>query len=102
MAHTLPAARAAVPFSQQPRVMLMTSPDREQALMLRRQFAAALVRLGIAGGYGVFLQRAPRAGWGIYLGRHDGGPVEPDASTAPLHHLIRRQQRIRLARSRQS
>jgi hypothetical protein len=62
-----------------------TADDKAAAQVMKRAYANVLVRLGLAKTYGVYVAPLPRAaifggrtmkaGFGIYLGRHDDKPM---------------------------
>jgi hypothetical protein len=88
----LPArqARRYVRLEDQPRVLLLTRQDRDEAVRLRREYAAKLVKLGLSREMGVYV--APYCGWhGVWLGRHDGGEitVSPAVARAAMRAGIR-------------
>jgi hypothetical protein len=63
----------------EPSLLLLTEDDKDMATEIWRRYASALADLGLSQTYGVYV--APVSGaWGIYLGRHDGGEIEPDDS----------------------
>lgn len=72
----------------EPRVLLVSYPEREQADAMMGALARALCELGLARDFGVFV--TPVRGWyGVYLGRHDGGPVEATPAALAAAHRIR-------------
>jgi hypothetical protein len=64
-------------FQNEPRRLLISAEDHEVAAAIRRDFSAAIRKMGMAAKWGVFV--APYAGeFGVFVGRHDGGPIAPD------------------------
>jgi hypothetical protein len=70
-----------------PRVVLTTALDKDDAIDLRRTYAAAIRRMKLRQ-FGVFI--APYAGaYAVLLGRHDGGPIVPDADALRAQLAVR-------------
>lgn len=75
-------------LSDSHQVLLLTEHEKDAAIWQRRKLAQVLVRLGLAKTCGLFVARVAGA-FGVYLGRHDNGPVVPDHAALRAVELMR-------------